>query len=127
MGTQTIQGVVAQGRRTTRTTPSVYIGKDKKHKPPVCTTEVSTVEQWKAIAPGLTGLVVREVSEDAQLGKTSKELVRFSQSEPDAAVFRPPSGYEIVNREVGTDSCLNFEGIEPLMAPTPVLPRTPAR
>jgi hypothetical protein len=127
MGTQTIQGVEAQGRRTTRTTPAEYIGKDKKHKLQVCTTEVSTVEQWKAIAPGLTGLVVREVSEDAQLGKISNELVKFSQSEPDAAVFRPPAGYEIVNREVGTDSCPNFEGMEPSVAPTPVLPRPPAQ
>ncbi|MDR3750731.1 MAG: hypothetical protein P4K94_04515, partial [Terracidiphilus sp.] len=127
LGTKTIQGVEAQGRRTTWTTPSEYIGKDKKHKPQVCTTEVSTVEQWKAIAPGLTGLVVREVSEDTRSGKTSKELVKFSQSEPNAAVFRPPAGYEIVNREVGIDPCTSFEGMEPSVAPTPVLPRPPAQ
>jgi hypothetical protein len=88
---------------------------------------VSNVELWEAIAPGLTGLVVREVSEDAQSGKTSNELVKFRQSEPDAAVFRPPAGYEIVNREVGIDPCTSFEGMEPSVAPTPVLPRPPAQ
>jgi hypothetical protein len=113
LGTKTIQGVEARGRRTTRTTPSVYIGKHKTHKPLECSTEVSTVELWKAIAPGLTGLVVREVNVDTQSVKMSKELVKFSQSEPDAMVFRPPTGYEIVNREVGIDPCSRFEGMEP--------------
>jgi hypothetical protein len=83
---------------------------------------VSTTELWKAIAPGLTGLVARQVSEDAQSGRFSKELVKFTQSEPDAAVFRPPTSYEIVNREVGRDPCAIFEGTEPLAAPNSVLP-----
>jgi len=117
LGTKTIEGVEARGRRSTWTTPSEYIGKDKKHKPPVCPAEVSTNELWKATAPGLSGFVARQVSEDAQSGKFSKELVKFSQGEPDAAVFRPPAVYEIVNREVGTDPCINFEGIEPFAVP----------
>jgi hypothetical protein len=113
LGTKTIQGVEAQGRRTTWTTPSVYIGKHKGHKSQVCPTEVSTTELWRAIAPGLTALVVREVNVDTQSVKSSKELVKFSQSEPDSAVFRPPTGYEIVNREVNIDPCSRFEGMEP--------------
>ncbi|MDR3726281.1 MAG: hypothetical protein P4K86_04475 [Terracidiphilus sp.] len=127
LGTKTIEGIEARGRRTTWTTPSEYVGKDKKHKPPVCPAEVSTTELWKAMTPGLTGLVARQVSEDAQTGKYSKELVKFSQREPDAAVFRPPAGYEIVNREVGTDPCINFEGIEPFTVPNPVLPQSPEK
>jgi hypothetical protein len=79
------------------------------------------------MAPGLTGLVAREISEDAQTGKYSKELVKFSQREPDAAVFRPPTGYVIVNREVNVDPCINFEGIEPFTIPNPVLPQPPER
>jgi len=117
LGTKTIQGVEARGRRTTWTTPSEYIGKHKKKKPPVCPTEVSTTELWNAIAPSLTGLVARQVSENAQTGKFSKELVKFSQREPDAAVFRPPAGYEVVNREVGMDPCTSFEGMEPFATP----------
>jgi hypothetical protein len=127
LGTKTIEGVEARGRRTTWTTPSKYVGKDKKHKPQVCPAEVSTTELWKATAPGLSGFVARQVSEDAQSGKFSKELVKFSQGEPDAAVFRPPAGYEIVNREVGTDPCINFEGIEPFTVPNPVLPQPPEK
>jgi len=127
LGTKTIQGVEARGRRTTWTTLSEYIGKDKKQQPEVCPTKVSTNELWKAMAPGLTGLVAREISEDAQTGKYSKELVKFSQREPDAAVFRPPTGYVIVNREVNVDPCINFEGIEPFTIPNPVLPQPPER
>ena len=86
------------------------------------TIEVGFFEFWKAIAPGLSGLEVREVSEEAQSGKTSKELVKFSQTEPDAAVFRPPISYVIVNREVNADPCLSFGEMEPPAAPGPVLP-----
>lgn len=125
LGTKTIQGVEARGRRTTWTTPSEYIGKHKKHVPLVCPTKVSSFELWRAIDPGLAGLTVRMVSEDVQSGKTSKELVKFSQSEPDVAVFRPPAGYEIVNREVNVDPCTSFEGMEPPAAPDPLLPGSP--
>lgn len=125
LGTKTIEGIEARGRRTTWTTPLEYVGKDKKHKPQVCPAEVSTNELWEAITPGLTGLVARQISEDAQTGKFSKELVKFSQHEPDAALFRPPAGYEVVNREVGTDPCINFEGIELFTVPNPVLTQPP--
>jgi len=125
LGTKTIQGVEARGRRTTWTTPSEYTGKDKKHKPLVCPTEVSSFELWKAIDPGLAGLTVRMVSEDAASGKTTKELVKFSQREPDAAAFRPPASYEVVNREVDSEPCLTFEGMEPPAAPIPLRPGSP--
>src|ERR1039457_199415 len=101
LGTKTIQGVEARGRRTSWTTVAANTGKHKKQKHQLCTTEESTTERWKAINPGLNGLVARLVNEDAQTGKFSKELVRFSQGEPDASLFRPPAGYEVVNREVG--------------------------
>jgi hypothetical protein len=117
LGTKTIQGVEARGRRTMWTTLSEYIGKDKKHKPTVCPSKVSTNELWNAITPGLNGLVARQISEDAQSGKFSKELVKFSQREPDKALFRPPTGYEIVNREVNVDPCTSFEEMEPPFGP----------
>ncbi len=116
LGKMSILGVEAQGRRTT-TTVEEPIGKHNKHKPQMRTIEVSFFEFWKATAPGLTGLVVGEVSEDAQSGKTSKELVKFSQAEPGAAVFRPPIGYVIENREVDADPCLSFFEMEPPAAP----------
>jgi len=125
LGTKTIEGVEARGRRTSWTTVAENKGKHKNQKPQLCRAEESTTERWNAIATGLNGLVVRLVNEDAQTGKFSKELVRFSQGEPDAALFRPPAGYEIVNREVGTDPCPSFEGMDPFAAPNPVLPQPP--
>jgi hypothetical protein len=123
LGTMAILGVEAQGRRTTTTIPLRPIGKHKKHKQQERTDElVSTAELWRAIAPDLTGLVVREVNVDTQSVKSSKELVKFSQGEPDAVVFRPPTGYEIVNREVNADPCFSFGEMEAPAAPIPVLP-----
>ena len=121
LGTRTILGVEARGRRYA-TTAEEPIGKRKKHKQQVRTIEVRSDEFWKATAPGLSGLVVREVSEDRQSGKMGKELVKFSPAEPDAAVFRPPSGYVVVNREVDGDPCLSMGEMEPPVAPDPVHP-----
>jgi hypothetical protein len=128
MGTMAILGVEAQGRRTTTTIPLHPIGKHKKHKQQERMDElVSTAELWRAIAPGLNGLVVREVNVDMPPVKSSKELVKFSQGEPDAVVFRPPTGYEIVNREVNVNPCAIFEAMEPSAAPNLVLPRSPEK
>lgn len=91
LGTDTVAGIEASGRRTTTTTPAGAVGNDA----PL----VRTTETWTAVNPGLRGLLVRSVSDDPQTGKRTKELTNLTQSEPDASVFEPPSGYEIVNRE----------------------------
>ncbi|MGA3010921.1 MAG: hypothetical protein ABSD72_11735 [Terracidiphilus sp.] len=121
LGTTSIMGVDARGSRTT-TTEEELIRKHNKHKPQARTIEVSFAEFWKATAPGLAGLVVREVTENAQSGKSSKELVNFRQAEPDAAVFRPPIGYVIANREVNADPCLILWEMEPPATAGPLLP-----
>ncbi len=105
LGTETIQGVEARGRRMTMTIPAGAIGNDE----PL----VRTNETWNAIAPGLFGLVVREVIDDPQLGRTTKELENLTQDEPDASVFQPPAGYEIVNREVGSCPSATPDSMEP--------------
>ncbi len=117
LGTKTIQGVLARGRRLSTTATVEPIGKNKKHKQQPVTIKVRSTELWEAIDPGLAGLLVREVEEDAQSVKMSKELVNFSRSEPDAVFFRPPAGYEIVNREVNLDACFSFENLDPSAAP----------
>jgi hypothetical protein len=93
LGVETIQGVEAHGRRTTMMTPAGAIGNNE----PL----MRTSEMWTAVAPGLRGLLVREVSEDPQTGQMTKELTNLSQSDPDPSVFQPPAGYEIVNKEAG--------------------------
>ncbi len=91
LGTETIEGVEARGYRTITTIPAGKIGNDAPMQ--------RTSEEWRAIAPGLTGLVVRQLTNDPHAGNMNKELVNFTQAEPDAALFQPPPNYEIVNKE----------------------------
>jgi len=127
LGSMTILGVEARGRRTSTTIPFQPIGKHRNHQLQARTIEVRSSELWQASAPGLNGLVVREVNADALSVKMSKELVNFRQGEPDAALFHPPIGYEIVSREVNADPCVSFGEMEPAIAPNPVLPQPPVR
>lgn len=105
LGTETIQGVEARGRQTTTTT-ILAVAKRKIER------QVSTFEVWRAVAPGLRGLLGREMSDDPQQGKMTKELVKFSQAEPDPLIFQPPQGYEVVNREVAMDGCQSADDVE---------------
>jgi hypothetical protein len=91
LGTETIQGVEARGRRTTFTTPVGMIGNNE----PL----VRTSEAWFGTEPGLRSLIARQITDDPQMGKTTTELTSFTQGEPDASLFQPPSEYEIVIRE----------------------------
>jgi hypothetical protein len=97
LGTETIDGVVAHGRRITRTTPVGAVGNDE----PL----VHVDETWTANDVGPYGLVVRSVHDDPESGKTTMELVNLSLSEPEASVFMPPEGYEIETQEMHTVPC----------------------
>jgi hypothetical protein len=105
LGTETIQGVEARGRRTSTVTPAGEIGNEA----PL----VRTIEVWTAILPGLRGLVVRQITDDPQSGKTTRELMNLSQTEPDPSAFQPPEGYEIVMKDMPEVSCPAVERIEP--------------
>jgi len=111
LGTETILGVEARGRRTTWTTPVGTIGNDA----PL----THSSETWTAIAPGFRGLILRGVADDPESGKTTRELVNLNQSEPDAAVFQPPAGYEIVNKAAPEPVCSSV----PRVAPPPPPPQ----
>jgi hypothetical protein len=54
-------------------------------------------ETWLAADPGLWTLLIRAIN-DAPGAKTTTELISVTRVEPDAAVFRPPDDYQIVNR-----------------------------
>lgn len=112
LGTATIQGVEARGRRYTKT---ITLGPHGKNP-----TLLNMVEMWTAIDPGLRGLLVRYayVSDDRSSAyKTTKELVSFRQSEPDSSIFRVPSGLTIVNREVSPSTCPDTDELLPGPAP----------
>ena len=91
LGKQTFQGIEAQGHRTTITFPAGAIG----NSDPL----VRTDEVWFSTTPGISGINVRQVNEDPQMGKTTRELVSFSQGEPDASLFLLPQDYEVVTQE----------------------------
>lgn len=91
LGVQTFQGVEAHGRRTTYVTPAGAIGNTD---PMVHTNEV-----WFSSTPGLAGINLREVTEDPRMGRTTRDLTRFTQGEPDASLFQAPQDYEVVTQE----------------------------
>ncbi len=91
LGKQTFQGVEAQGRRNTWTIPAHTIGNSDDL--------VRTDEVWFSTTPGLSGINVRQAFDDPQSGRTTRELVKLTQGEPDAALFQPPADYEVVTQE----------------------------
>lgn len=99
LGTATIQGVEARGKRITRTTPAGAVGNDQ----PLVNTE----ETWTATGDMPDDPVVRRVSDDPQFGKQTTDLVNLSLSEPDPTTFQSPEGYEIVTQEMHRAPCPN--------------------
>lgn len=96
LGVETIEGVEARGRRTTITTPVGLIGNSE----PL----VSTHESWLSTTMR-PSLAVREINDDPDSGRMTKELTSISLSEPDESVFQFPQGYEVVNREPAAPAC----------------------
>jgi hypothetical protein len=94
LGMTTIEGLQAHGQRFTTTIQPGEIGNDA--------IIVSTSESWVSTE---FGLVVRQESDDPRTGKRTRELVEFSQSDPDPATFLPPEGYEVTIVELHKVEC----------------------
>ncbi len=94
LGTTTIEGVEAHGRRTTWTTPAGQIGNDA----PL----VRTQETWWGTS---IGLLLREVNDDPQTGKRTREVVSLGLTDPDPALFQPPEGYEVKTETAHPVAC----------------------
>jgi hypothetical protein len=84
LGTQTIEGVSAQGKRETVTIPAGEIGNER----PI---EIVT-ETW--FSPELHTMVLREHS-DPRLGDSTYKLTDIKRNEPDASLFQPPPGTKV--------------------------------
>jgi hypothetical protein len=84
LGTQTIEGVSAQGKRETVTIPAGEIGNER----PI---EVVT-ETW--FSPDLHTMVLRKHS-DPRMGDSTYRLTDIKRNEPDAALFQPPPGTKV--------------------------------
>jgi hypothetical protein len=90
LGTQTIEGIVAEGTRMTSVYPPGSIGNDR----PITVV----TETWRS--PELNLTVFSEIS-DPRSGETTSRLTNISRAEPDAALFQIPPDYEIVDAQAG--------------------------
>ena len=84
LGTQTIDGVTAEGTRTTHTIPAGEIGNEQ----PI--TVVS--ERWYSADLQMD---VKSAHSDPRFGNTTYTLTNIQRTEPAAALFAVPSGYTI--------------------------------
>jgi hypothetical protein len=89
LGTQTIEGVSAEGRRETVTIPAGQIGNER---PIEIVTEIWT-------SPELHTVVLRKHS-DPRLGETVFRLTDIKRAEPDASLFQPPAGAKIKSQQM---------------------------
>ena len=86
LGTQTINGVVATGTRTTQTIPVGAIGNLQ---------QIQIVrEVW--ISQDLKVPVMIKTS-DPRFGDTVMQLANIVQANPDASLFQVPAGYTVEN------------------------------
>jgi hypothetical protein len=93
LGSQTMEGVMAQGTRTTRTIPAGEIGNDK---PIEMVTEVWT-------SPDLKTIVYSKRS-DPRMGDQTFRLTNIVRAEPDASLFAIPPDFKLVDgNEPGKD------------------------
>jgi hypothetical protein len=84
LGTQVLNGVSADGTRTTRTIPAGQVG----NQAPM----VITIERW--YSPELqTDVMRKEVN--PQFGQTTFQLTNIVRAEPDASLFQVPPNYTI--------------------------------
>jgi hypothetical protein len=90
LGTQTIEGVPAQGTRITRTIPAGEMGNELQL--------VITTETW--YSPDLKVLVMSK-SSDPRMGETTYKLTNLSRSEPDPTLFQIPADYTIKDQPNG--------------------------
>jgi hypothetical protein len=87
LGTQTINGVTAQGTRVTRTIPAGQIGNEKA-------INIIT-ERW--YSPDLQTYVLTKTV-DPLMGDTVFQLTNIQRQEPDPSLFQVPSDYTVKQR-----------------------------
>jgi hypothetical protein len=106
LGTQTINGVSAEGTRVTRTIAAGEIGNDKA---------IQVVsERW--YSPELQ-IVVKSVRSDPRFGTTTYTVTNIQRSEPEASLFAVPADYTV--KEGGAGPNMMFRNGFKKAAPPP--------
>jgi hypothetical protein len=90
LGTQTIEGVMAEGTRITHTIPAGKIGNDR--------AIVTVSERW--YSPELQVIVLSK-TRDPRIGETTYRLTNIVRSEPDPALFQVPADYKVESKGFG--------------------------
>ena len=86
LGSQTMEGVLVNGVRTTHTIPAGQVGNDR---PIIIVTEVWTSPELKAI--------VYSKRTDPRLGEQTFQLKNIVRSEPDPSLFTVPTDFKVVD------------------------------
>ena len=84
LGTQTVNGIAAQGVRTTSIIPAGTFGNDRDLK--------TVTERW--VSEDLH-VLVKSVYTDSRTGSTVYDLINISQTSPDPSLFQVPNGYTV--------------------------------
>lgn len=84
LGQQSIEGVLAVGKRTTTTIPTGTIGNDR----PITVVH----EEWRS--PELK-ILVKSIDSDPRTGEQTMELHNIVRTPPDPSLFQAPSGYKV--------------------------------
>jgi hypothetical protein len=84
LGTQSIDGFVATGKRVTHTMPAGTVGNDQ----PLTTTS----ETW--YSEDLAETILSKNS-DPRTGETVREMKNVSRTEPDPSLFQVPADYKV--------------------------------
>lgn len=103
LGSQMINGVTAQGTRTTLTIPAGQIGNDR----PIQTVN----ERW--FSSDLQ-MLVKSSNSDPRFGETTYQLTNISRVAPDPSLFQIPADYTIVDDKPGT---FNMQVSKPTTTP----------
>jgi hypothetical protein len=86
LGTQTIDGLVAEGTRITSTLPAGSIGNEQPFS--------TSVETW--YSRDLQTVILRKRN-DPRLGQTVYRLTDIHRGEPDASLFKVPADYKVLS------------------------------
>jgi hypothetical protein len=84
LGRQSIEGVLVSGKRITTTIPTGKVGNDR----PI----VVVHEEWRS--PELK-ILVKTIDTDPRTGEQTMKLQGLVRTDPDAALFQVPAGYQV--------------------------------
>jgi hypothetical protein len=113
LSSQSVNGVTAQGVRTTMTIPKGQIGNSKDIK--------VLTERWTSTD---LQMLVKSINSDPRFGDTTYQLTKVVQSAPDPALFQIPADYTVTEQQ-NPQLRLATPGAKGRGVPAPAVPLPP--